>query len=104
MTKVFQTLGGAIFVSAGNCAFGNQLVRQLQIEVPSLDPTSVISAGAGSLRDAYSANILPGVLSSYLSGLRAAYAVAIASAGVAFAFGLIAEWKKINVDVPPPKS
>jgi hypothetical protein len=50
------------------------------------------------LRAQFSGAALEAILASYLSGLHAAYAIAIACAGLAAFVGLAAEWKKINVE------
>lgn len=42
--------------------------------------------------------MLKTVLQSYLHGLHTAYALAIASAGIAASLSLGAEWKKVNVE------
>ncbi|KAL8910440.1 MAG: hypothetical protein Q9171_004278, partial [Xanthocarpia ochracea] len=46
-----QTLGGAIFVSAAQNVFTNDLLANLQRLLPSIDPAVVLTAGATELRE-----------------------------------------------------
>ena len=81
---VFQTLGGAFSVSAGQAAFTNRLLAVLPTKAPLVQPALVLLTGASQLRQAIPPNSLPGVLEAYMVGIKAAFAVAIAFAGVAF--------------------
>jgi hypothetical protein len=44
-------MGGAIFVSAGEALFANQLIDSLQKNVPDINPAEVIGVGATELRN-----------------------------------------------------
>ncbi len=46
-----QTLGGAVFVSAAQNVFTNDLLANLQRLLPSIDPAVVLTAGATELRE-----------------------------------------------------
>lgn len=64
-----------------------------------VNPGEVLSsAGATNLHSSFSGKTLETVLHSYLDGLHTAYALAIASAGIAFLLGLASEWKKVNME------
>ena len=86
---VFQMMGGAVFVSAGECILSNQLLRALAANVPELNPADVLNAGASGLRNHFSSAVLPGILNSYMVGLKAAFAlgIALAVAAVVSSFG-----------------
>jgi MFS transporter, DHA2 family, glioxin efflux transporter len=86
----FNTLGGAFSSSAGQSAFLNQLLRTLPTSAPSVSPQLVLLTGASELRHVFGPDTLPGVLDAYMTGIRAAFAVSIAFAGVAFllSFGI----------------
>ncbi|KAF2456748.1 MFS multidrug transporter-like protein [Lineolata rhizophorae] len=79
----FQTLSGAIFVSVGQSLFANQLVESIPENAPGVNPGLVVATGATELRDVFPSDVLPGVIRSYMDGLKDAYALGIAMAGVA---------------------
>lgn len=92
-------MGGAFFISAAECGFANQLIHSLKTLAPDLNPATVLSSvGAADLHANFSGYTLTTVLQSYLDGLHAAYALAIASAGMAALLSLAAEWKKVNME------
>jgi hypothetical protein len=72
-------MGGAIFVSAGEALFANQLVASLQKHVPNIDPAEVISVGATELRGHFAPDVLPGIIASYMEGLQLAGCSALLS-------------------------
>ena len=51
--------------------------------VQSVNPAQVIVTGATELRSTFTAAQLPGILRSYMAGLKDAYILAIATSGVA---------------------
>lgn len=77
--------------------FTNYIVTTLATNVPSVGAGKVIATGATEIRNAFSADQIPGVLNSYLSGLHAAFALAIVAAGLATIAGFLSEWKTIKV-------
>lgn len=85
----FQTISGAIFVSTGQSLFANQLIREVPKYVPDLNPAVVVATGATQLRSTFSAADLPGVIRAYMSGLKDAYILGIALAGMAFLTSLL---------------
>lgn len=96
---VFQTIGGAFFVSAGQSVFTNYIITTLVTNAPSVSASEVIATGATEIRNAFSADQIPGVLNSYLSGLHAAFALTIVAAGLATISGFFSEWRTIKVQV-----
>ncbi|CAK1362396.1 unnamed protein product [Cercospora beticola] len=102
MVVFFQGLGGAIWVSAANCIFANELTKYLRRMAPSINTAQILSLdGASSLADSYTGSELQVVQDAYMHGLRCAYAIAIGCAGICCVLGCMAEWKKINVDAKP---
>jgi MFS transporter, DHA2 family, glioxin efflux transporter len=75
--------------------FINRLTATLHNNASNLDPTVVIFTGAAELRDVFSAEDMPGILASYMVGLKAAFAVALAWSGVAFLFSLTIPMRKL---------
>ncbi len=93
----FQTVGGAFMVSAAQAAFVNVLVKNLASWAPGVDPASVVSTGATDLRNVFSAEQVPGILVAYMSGLKIAFAIGLASTGVAFIIiTLFQKWNRLN--------
>ena len=86
----FQTLAGAIFVSIGQSLFANKLSETVQKLVPGLDPHLVVATGATRLRTTFNAEQLPGVIQSFMAGLKDAYALGIALASVATIIAILA--------------
>ena len=95
----FQTIGGAIWVQAGQSAFTNTLQQRLPEFAPGVDPAVVLATGASELAHVFQGDALLGVLRSYMAGLRVAYAVSIALSGAAVITSLFLRWKSIK----PPK-
>lgn len=96
----FQTIGASFFVSAAQAAFTNRLVANLIQNVPSVNPSTVLATGATSLTTAFSGDELLGVLNAYVDGLRTAFALGIALAGLSLISALFAEWIRLSIDGP----
>ena len=93
----FQTIGGAFMVSAAQAALVNVLVKVLRHSAPGVDPSAVVNTGATDLRTVFSADQIPGILVAYMSGLKIAFAIGLASTGVAFVIiTLFQRWNRLN--------
>ena len=97
---VFQTIGGAIWVSAGQSAYTNRLLQEVPVLVPDVSPALVVATGATQLRTVFSAEQLPGIVLAYMDGLKLAFILAIASAGVTLPIALFAKWQNVKPKVP----
>jgi MFS transporter, DHA2 family, glioxin efflux transporter len=86
----FQTISGAIFVSAGQSLFANKLVQTVAKLVPDVQPSFVVATGATELRRVFSAAQLPGIIASFMAGLKNAYAMGIALSGMAVIVAVLA--------------
>ena len=95
-SPVTQTIGGAFFVSAGESAFTNILASRLPITAPSVDVASVVATGATELRNTFAPELIPGIVSAYMQGLRVAYAVAIAAAVLSVLISLGSKWRNLK--------
>lgn len=93
---VSQTIGGALYVSAGEVALSNTLLKRLPITVPELSAQKVIATGVTELRSTFAAEFIPGIVDAYMSGLRVAFAIAIASAGTAVVVSLASRWRNLK--------
>ena len=93
----FQTVGGAFMVSAAQAAFVNVLVKVLLHSAPGIDPATVVKTGATDLRKVFSADQVPGILVAYMIGLKSAFAIGLASTGVALVIiTLFQRWNRLN--------
>lgn len=93
---VARTMGGAIFVSAGQSAFTNVLINNIPNDAPGVDISRLIATGATDLKTIFPSDAIPGILRSYMDGLRAAYSIAIVTAGLATAFALLMPWQSLK--------
>jgi len=93
---VFQILAGAFAISAAQSGFANRLISSLATTSPSIPPILVIGTGAADLRTVFPPNILPGIVLSYLEGLRTSFIVAIAFAGVSFLASFVLPWQRLH--------
>lgn len=93
-------MGGAVFVSAGQAAFTNRLLVRAAILVPGVNPALVVATGATQLRAVFSVEELPGILSAYMDGLKSAFALAVALAGITLPIALFAKWQNVKPKVP----
>jgi MFS transporter, DHA2 family, glioxin efflux transporter len=79
-----QTLGGSLAISAAQSAFANTLIRSLAKNAPTVEPMRVVLTGATDLRQVFSPDQLPGIIRSYMDGLKKAYIIGIAMAALMF--------------------
>src|SRR5271155_3381188 len=100
MTLFFQTIGGAILISAGQAGFANKLIQEVPEKVPGVNPSLVITTGATDLRKVFSAAQLPGILSAYIDGLRVAFSIGLAVACVAFILSFTPRWESLKAKKP----
>ena len=104
MLLVFQSLGGAIIVSAGQSIFQNGLINALPHTNPGLDPSTVIAVGATDVQKSFTAGNLVGINDAYMKGLHNAFALAIPVAGIATLVAMSQKWFRLNKPDTPSKS
>ncbi|OPB46325.1 MSF transporter [Trichoderma guizhouense] len=98
MILCFQTIGGAIWVSASQSIFINKMLNAVSQFAPSVDPKQVVSTGAGELRKVFGSNEILGILSAYLTGIRAAYLLCCAVAGASLLVGVFLPWNRLDTE------
>ncbi|KAM0335062.1 hypothetical protein ACHAQA_000096 [Verticillium albo-atrum] len=98
MVLFFMNLGGSSFVSAGQCAFVNTMLRYLPSTAPGVDPAAVVATGATEIRNVFAAGEIPGILDAYMAGIKVALAIAIGATGLAFLVSLLSRWDKLNAE------
>ncbi|UKZ52637.1 hypothetical protein TrVGV298_006418 [Trichoderma virens] len=98
MILCFQTVGGAVWVSASQSIFINRMLIAVPQFAPGVDPTKVVSTGAGELREVFGSDKIFGVLTAYLTGIRAAYLLSCAVVGTSLLIGVFLPWKRLDTD------
>jgi hypothetical protein len=81
--------------SAAQAALANRLLNRLPDSAPGVDTAGVLATGAADLMS-FGSNVY-GIRVAYMDGLTASFALASASMGVAFVFGLFLPWRRISV-------
>lgn len=76
--------------------FVNQILVTLPISAPGVEPAAVIATGATTLRAAFGPEQISGVLTAYMTGLKATFAVTIAAAGLSLPIALLSKWQVLN--------
>lgn len=96
LLPVFQTIGGALFVSTAEAVFANEFISSLRSHVPSLNPYEAVAVGASELRSVYHGAELDGVVASYMDGIKVAFALSTALAGVATLVSVTVPWVSVK--------
>ncbi|KAK5070248.1 hypothetical protein LTS08_007923 [Lithohypha guttulata] len=94
MILFFQTVGGAIWISAAQAGWANRMLDQIAARLPDVNSGLVIATGATELRHVFTAEQLPEILNAYMEGLRIPFAIAIA-----LVLSVAPRWEKIKVDM-----
>jgi hypothetical protein len=98
MILCFQTVGGAIWVSASQSIFINRMLIAVPQFAPGVDPTLVVDTGAGDLRQVFGPGQIIGVLTAYLTGIQAAFILACAVVGTSLLIGVFLPWKRLDTE------
>ncbi|KAJ9484589.1 hypothetical protein VN97_g8774 [Penicillium thymicola] len=98
IVSYFMTVGGAFFLAAAQCAFNNQLIQAIAINLPEIDPAVVTATGATQIREAFTGSQVPVIVDAYMVGLKAVFAITIAAFGIATVIGFFGSWKKLHSD------
>ncbi|ETI24732.1 hypothetical protein G647_04102 [Cladophialophora carrionii CBS 160.54] len=92
----FQTIGGAVFISAAQAGFANKLLHQLPSKAPTVDAGKVLATGATDLRTVFTPAQIPGILDAYMEGLRVPFIIAITCACLTFLIAFAPRWESIK--------
>jgi hypothetical protein len=93
----FQTLGGAIWVSAAQAGFANKLVQALAEKIPGVDVARVVGVGATEYRHLYPADVVPRILDSYMEGVTVVFIIILVVSAASFPASLLTPWVNIKV-------
>jgi hypothetical protein len=92
----FQTLGGAIWVSAAQAGFANKLVKTVAEKIPGIDVARVLAAGAVEYRHLFPVEMVPRILESYMEGVTVVFIVILVLAAASFPAALMMPWTNIK--------
>ncbi|KAJ5280045.1 major facilitator superfamily domain-containing protein [Penicillium angulare] len=96
MVLTVQTIGGSVFVSAGQSAMVNVLLKKLKSETSTVEALTVAMTGATQLRGVFSSDQMDLILTAYMEGLRATFLVAIVASSIATVVCMGARWMKLS--------
>ncbi|KAF7337043.1 Major facilitator superfamily transporter [Mycena venus] len=96
-----QSIGGSVFVSIAQNVFENKLLSGIRQDVPSVDPTIVLRAGATSLKDAVAPALVDAVIVVYNKALVSAFYVGTAAACLSVVGTVAIEWKSVKAKAQP---
>ncbi|KAF7317115.1 DHA14-like major facilitator [Mycena chlorophos] len=91
-----QTLGGALFISAGTNVFTTTLIKGVVENVPGISPEVVVAAGATSLGQVIPPQDLPAVLVAYNAAIVKAFEISIAMSIASLIGSVFVEWKSVK--------
>ena len=91
-----QQLGGALAVSIAQNIFQSELIRQLLIRVPGLNPWMIIFAGASHVEDSVPKELLGPTLDAYQVALTRTFILPIVAGGLAFLCSLGLELRSVK--------
>ena len=93
-----QTNGrrGALFTSIAEAIFTNKLVDGITQQIPSLDPTTVLNAGATGLRNLVSPEVLPRLLEIYNEAVRQVFLMIAIIGPIAVVCACFIEWRSVK--------
>lgn len=92
----FQLVSGAVWVSATQALLNNRFVAALARLAPHLSADDVFALGATEVRRVFRGDDLDHVLQAYMVGLKDAWAMAIAFAGITLLVAFAGEWRSIR--------
>ncbi|ROW00329.1 hypothetical protein VMCG_07322 [Cytospora schulzeri] len=97
ITLFFQSLGGSIFVSAGNNVLNDRLVRYITaLKLESVNAEDVIEAGATAWRSVVPAESVDVVVDAYSRALRDTFRVGLITVCLSCIGAAFMEWKSVR--------
>ena len=91
-----QSLSSALFIAIAQNVFQNRLVASLSHNAPTVNPQSVLNAGAANLARSLPASVVPRALYAYNVAVSQTFYVAVATAALSFIGAGLVEWKSMR--------
>ncbi|KAI0003947.1 efflux pump [Xylariaceae sp. FL0662B] len=92
---MFNSLSGAVFVTAAQSLFANRLLEALAMTAPNINAEQVLSTGASEIQDVFSGNSLATVLSVYMVGIKDVFAFSMAGAAFSVLVAVLIPLRKL---------
>jgi hypothetical protein len=92
----FQTLGGAIWVSAAQAGFANKFITLIRENLLPVDAAGAVAAGATEYRHLFPANLIPVILDSYMQGVTVVFIIIMVLFGLSVLASLATPWTNIK--------
>lgn len=83
-------------MSGSQAAFVNSMANYVIEHAPDVSRASLVLTGATEIRNMFTLDQQPIIISGYMDGIRVVFAICIAAAGVATLIGAASPWKKLN--------
>jgi hypothetical protein len=99
-----ENLGAAIMISVAENVFTNQLTKNLERYVPSIDPQTVINGGATQLRNEAMPEDYNAVLNAYNMSLMQTFYVAVALSCFSVLGAVWVQWLSVKGKKTPASS
>ncbi|KAJ5697765.1 hypothetical protein N7488_011449 [Penicillium malachiteum] len=96
MVLTVQTIGGSVYVSAGQSSMVNVLLNVLRGETSTVDASKVAMTGATELREVFTSEKISFILGAYMQGLQEAFLVAVVASGLATVVCMGIRWTKLS--------
>lgn len=93
-----QRFGNIIALSIAQNVFNSQLLGGLRSQIPGIDPSIVVEAGAIDLVNSVPSGHLPAVLRVYSTALDRVFYISVAFACLGGISAFVAEWKSVKHD------
>jgi hypothetical protein len=94
-----QVFGGALFLAFAETAFSNSLIEALRKYAPTVDPTTVIQAGASNISHVIPPAQLTGVIKAYSIAISHTFYLAVGAVVCTLIFCWGMGWHKVNKKV-----
>lgn len=92
----FQTFGGSLFLTFAQTIFDQRLVDDLREYAPTVDPQTVVKAGATAIRQVVTPEQLGGVLEAYNKAVNDNFYLAAGASAATFCLAWGIGWRKIS--------
>lgn len=103
ITLFIENCGKALFIASTEAAFTNGLLSSLRRNLPSMEPKTILDAGATQVRHHFSGGDLEKVLGSYLEGCKTSHIITVACGAIAGLISLsnagpaMVRWSKLRI-------
>ncbi|KAH7124892.1 hypothetical protein B0J13DRAFT_646831 [Dactylonectria estremocensis] len=91
-----ETAGGAFLTGSAQAAFLQRILASAAHAVPQVPKSQLVLTGAKDIRRGFEEDTIPSIARAYMDDLKVAFALIVASAGVALVASLRSRWGKMK--------